>query len=113
MSNVVAQFVSYQEIKHSGPMQTYIHQGATRSSAPLINYQQTEFVTFEVFMAVTMKTQSAATCSRWFLARGFLYPEDGSDTFLRNVGLQNIYTAPHPRTRHSSDKISSNFIIIT
>jgi hypothetical protein len=22
-------------------------------------------------------TQSAATCSRWFLARGFLYPEDG------------------------------------
>jgi hypothetical protein len=30
---------------------------------------------------------SAATCSRWFLARGFLYPEDGGDTFLRNVSL--------------------------
>jgi hypothetical protein len=24
------------------------------------------------------------------------YPEDGGDTFLRNVGLHNIYTAPHP-----------------
>jgi hypothetical protein len=26
--------------------------------------------------------QTAATCSRWFLAREFLYPEDGGDTFL-------------------------------
>jgi hypothetical protein len=25
--------------------------------------------------------QSAATCSRWFLDRGFFYPEDGGDTF--------------------------------
>jgi hypothetical protein len=25
---------------------------------------------------------AAATCSRWFLARGFFYPEDGGDTFL-------------------------------
>jgi hypothetical protein len=25
--------------------------------------------------------QTAATCSRWFLARGFFYPEDGGDTF--------------------------------
>jgi hypothetical protein len=30
--------------------------------------------------------QTAATCSRWFTARGFVYPEDGGDTFLRNVG---------------------------
>jgi hypothetical protein len=29
---------------------------------------------------------SAATCSSWFLGRGFLYPEDGGDIFLRNVG---------------------------
>jgi hypothetical protein len=28
-------------------------------------------------------------------------PEDGGDTFLRNVGSHKIYTAPHPR-RHSS-----------
>jgi hypothetical protein len=25
--------------------------------------------------------QSAATCSRWFPARGFFYPEDGGDMF--------------------------------
>jgi hypothetical protein len=31
-------------------------------------------------------TQSADTCSRWFLACGFFYPEDGGDTFHRNVG---------------------------
>jgi hypothetical protein len=29
-------------------------------------------------------------------------PEDGGDTFLRNVGSHKIYTAPHPRRRHSS-----------
>jgi hypothetical protein len=40
---------------------------------------------------------AAATCSRWFLVRGYFYPEDGGDTFLRIVGLHNIYTAPHPR----------------
>jgi hypothetical protein len=45
--------------------------------------------------------------SRWlqtiqFLVHGFFYPEDGVDTFLRNVGSHKIYTAPHPRIRHSS-----------
>jgi hypothetical protein len=34
--------------------------------------------------------QSAATCSRWFLASGFFYPEDGGDTFLQNVGSHEI-----------------------
>jgi hypothetical protein len=43
-----------------------------------------------------------ATCSRRFLARGFFYHEDGGDTFLRNVGSHNIYTALLPRRRHSS-----------
>jgi hypothetical protein len=38
--------------------------------------------------------QSAATCSRWFLARGFFYPEDGGDTFLRNF-VQTRYTQLH------------------
>jgi hypothetical protein len=42
------------------------------------------------------------TCSRWFLFHGFFYPEDGGDTFLRNVGSYKIYTAPHPRGLHSS-----------
>jgi hypothetical protein len=32
----------------------------------------------------------------------FFYPEDGSDTFLRNVGSHKICMAPHPRRRHSS-----------
>jgi hypothetical protein len=44
----------------------------------------------------------AATCSRWFPARGFFYPENGGDTFLRNVGSHKIYKAPRPRRRHSS-----------
>jgi hypothetical protein len=42
------------------------------------------------------------TCSSWFLARGFLYPEDGGDMLHRNVGSHKIYTAPRPRRRHSS-----------
>jgi hypothetical protein len=44
----------------------------------------------------------AITCSRWFLASGFFYPEDGGDTFLRNVSSYKIYTAPHLRRRNSS-----------
>jgi hypothetical protein len=49
-----------------------------------------------------IQIQSAATSSRWFLARGFFYPEDRSDTFLRNVGSHKVYTTRHPRRRHSS-----------
>jgi hypothetical protein len=30
--------------------------------------------------------------------------EVGGDTFLRNVGSHKIYTAPHPRRRHSSNQ---------
>jgi hypothetical protein len=48
-------------------------------------------------------TQIAAICSRWFLARRFFYREDGGDTFLRNVGSHKIFTAPHPRRPHSSN----------
>jgi hypothetical protein len=40
---------------------------------------------------------SVATCSRWFLARRFFYPEDGGDTFLRNVSSYKNYRAPHYR----------------
>jgi hypothetical protein len=36
----------------------------------------------------------AATCTRSFLARGFFYPEDVGDTFLRNVGSHKS-TRPH------------------
>jgi hypothetical protein len=60
------------------------------NSDPLNMYKKTG-VRFEVFTAVTVKNAvfwdvAAVTCSRWFLARGFFYPEDGGDTFLRNVG---------------------------
>jgi hypothetical protein len=46
--------------------------------------------------------KSAAICRRWFLARRFSYPEDGGDTFPRNVGSHKMYTAPHSRRQHSS-----------
>jgi hypothetical protein len=45
-------------------------------------------VRFEAFIAVTMKNVvfwDVALCRFWFFARGFFYPEDGGDTFLRNV----------------------------
>jgi hypothetical protein len=42
--------------------------------------------------------QSAATWSRWFLARALFYPEDGGDTFLRNVGSHKIYSATSQKT---------------
>jgi hypothetical protein len=46
--------------------------------------------------------EKAATCSSWFLARGFFCPEDGGDTVLRNVGSHKIHTTPHPRRRNYS-----------
>jgi hypothetical protein len=66
-------------------------------------YWSQKNVRFEVFTAVTMKNVvAAATCSRWFLARGFFYPEDEDDTFLRKVSSHKIWMAPHPRRRRSS-----------
>jgi hypothetical protein len=41
--------------------------------------------------------QVAADCSHWFIARGFFCPEDGGDTFLRNVGSHKIYTRHIPK----------------
>jgi hypothetical protein len=32
-----------------------------------------------------------------------MHPENGGDTFLRNVSSHKIYTAPHSRRRHSSN----------
>jgi hypothetical protein len=45
---------------------------------------------------------NAAICSRWFLAREFLYHEDEGDMFLWNVGSRKIYTAPYTRRQQSS-----------
>jgi hypothetical protein len=54
--------------------------------------------------------QIVATSSGWFLARGFFYPEDGGDTFLQDVGSHKFYKASHPRRRHSSTILFSNFL---
>jgi hypothetical protein len=54
----------------------------------------------EVIRSSETSVQSAATCSRWFLARGLFYPEDGGDTFLRNVDSVYCYLVmlvPHSR----------------
>jgi hypothetical protein len=41
------------------------------------------------------------TAPRWFLARLIFDPEDGSNTFLRNVGSDTEHTAPyHRRWQH-------------
>jgi hypothetical protein len=74
------------------------------------------YIQVSSFRSCFIMSQVAATCSRWFLARGFFYHENGGDTFLRNVGLHKIYTAPHPRRRHSSTLIhtfDNAFYIIT
>jgi hypothetical protein len=72
------------------------------------------YVRSEVFTAVTMKNAifwDVAPCrscvNRCFGGTSMrftlvprsriFYPEDGGDTFLRNVGSNKIYTAPHPR----------------
>jgi hypothetical protein len=62
-------------------------------SVPLCSY---------IALCFRLLAQSAAACSRWFLARRFFCPEDGGDTSLRNVRSYKIYTALHPRRRHSS-----------
>jgi hypothetical protein len=43
--------------------------------------------------------QTAATCSRWFLAFGFFYPEDGGDTFPpKRRFTQNLHGATSQKT---------------
>jgi hypothetical protein len=37
---------------------------------------------------------------------GFFCPENGDDTFLRNVCVNKTHTAPHLRRRHSSTQFS-------
>jgi hypothetical protein len=46
----------------------------------------TKYVRMTVNNEDMAEIKSAATCSRWFPARGFFYPEDGGDTFPRKVG---------------------------
>jgi hypothetical protein len=81
-----------------------------------------ESVSSEVFTAVTMKNAFSwdvtpcGSCEnrhfgikycphyQWLVTVNVysFRPDDGSDTFLRNVGSNKIHTAPHPRRRHCS-----------
>jgi hypothetical protein len=45
-----------------------------------------------------LESQSAASSSHVFTACGLFHPEDGCDTFLRNVGLPEFYTATSQKT---------------
>jgi hypothetical protein len=66
----------------------------------ILNPNYFNFVRFYVFTAVTMNNAHVALCRSCVNRRfGGTY---GSDTFLRNVVSHKIYTAPHPRRRHSS-----------
>jgi hypothetical protein len=76
-----------------------------------------KYVGFEVFTAVVLKsiffwdmTPCSALSGRCF-AELFYDPEDGGDTFLRNVGYHSThYTASYPRRRYS---LISNFLLNT
>jgi hypothetical protein len=63
-------------------------------------------VGFEVFTAVVLKIiffWDMTPCSARCFAELFYHPEDGGDTFLRNVGYHSThYTASYPRRRYSS-----------
>jgi hypothetical protein len=56
-------------------------------------------VSEEFIVSIHRVEKSASEEPAWAAAD---YPEDGEDTFLRNVGSHKIYTAPYPRRWHSS-----------
>jgi hypothetical protein len=106
------------DMRLGGPREKYLASAWNRTLTPQLSNSETSrcIVRFEVFTSVTMKNAvfwDVAPCIfcvnrrfggtyLWFLARGFFYPEDEGDTFLRNVCSHKIYTAPHPRRLHSS-----------
>jgi hypothetical protein len=65
----------------------------------------------QILCEPTFRRNVLAICSRWFLARGFFYPEDGGDAFLRNVSVRKIYTTPHPRSRNSSNSQDFEYFV--
>jgi hypothetical protein len=48
-----------------------------------------------------IQRRGEAFAALWFFARLIFDPEDGSDTFLRNVGSHTHYTALYPRRQRS------------
>jgi hypothetical protein len=84
----------------------------TRAEATLISAQSKQKFRRPLFLsaenALTFSsirhndTQFSQTATGVVLRKTVLLKEEGSDTFLRNVGLHKIYTAPHPRKWDSS-----------
>jgi hypothetical protein len=76
--------------------------------APCRSYVSRHFWGTYCLHLVGRKIRERGTCvSRWLQTahpREFYYREEGGHTFLRNVGSHKIYTAPYPRTQHSSNK---------
>jgi hypothetical protein len=66
------------------------------------------YVVFDVLPAEVMKNTvfSLLPASAGFLHSLVIYPEDGNDLFLRNIGLSRIYMMLQPRKRHSSQSLS-------
>jgi hypothetical protein len=80
------------------------------------DYNKQKFIGFEVFTAVVLKSiffwdMTPCSAQVHLLARCFAElfydPEDGGDTFLRNVGYHSAhYTASYPRRKYSSNRSS-------
>jgi hypothetical protein len=60
------------------------------------------FLTKKILRIYGFHRISVSSCLTLLRSRYFFYPEDGGDTFFRNVGFYKTRTAAHPRRRHSS-----------
>jgi hypothetical protein len=65
-------------------------------------------VSEECIASIFRVENSAVTCSRWFLARGFFYLEDSGDTFLWNVGSQDLHGAISQKTAFFNEHFLQN-----
>jgi hypothetical protein len=64
-----------------------------------MGFGQYPLLLLSVLYIIVIPTDSSfcpATRSRWFLARLIFDPEDGGNTFLRNVGSYTDYTVLYP-----------------
>jgi hypothetical protein len=73
-----------------------------RINLPPLRFKYIKWRFYGLVLNLFLHWVAATICSRWFLTRGFFYPEDEGDMFLRNIGSHKIYTGLHPRRRHSS-----------
>jgi hypothetical protein len=57
----------------------------------------------ELIASIFRVEKSVRQLLRLFFVRGFYFPEDAGDTFLRNVSSYKTHTTPHPRRGHCSN----------